>query len=72
MLQATKRLMRIVAGVTLILIGVIAGFIPILQGWIFILAGLALLGIKPHHIKEKYLAWKARWFKGSESSPDQD
>lgn len=30
-------------GLTLIAIGIVGGFIPILQGWVFILAGLAVL-----------------------------
>ncbi|NIM61935.1 MAG: hypothetical protein GTO30_09845, partial [Acidobacteria bacterium] len=30
-------------GLILIAIGVIGGFVPILQGWVFILAGLAVL-----------------------------
>ena len=32
-----------VVGLTLIAIGIVGGFIPILQGWIFIVAGLAVL-----------------------------
>lgn len=32
-----------VAGLALIAIGVIGGFVPILQGWVFVLAGLAVL-----------------------------
>ncbi len=32
-----------VVGVTLILAGIVMGFVPILQGWVFILAGLAVL-----------------------------
>ena len=37
------RAIRITAGVVLILAGVVGGFIPILQGWVFILAGISLL-----------------------------
>ena len=47
-----KIVIRKVIGITLIIIGVISGFIPIIQGWVFILAGLALLGIKKKHIKK--------------------
>ncbi len=32
-----------VIGLTLIAAGVVAGFIPVIQGWPFILAGLAIL-----------------------------
>jgi len=44
MLKATARkIFDWAAGLTLIGVGIVGGFIPILQGWIFILAGLALL-----------------------------
>jgi len=32
-----------VIGLTLIAVGIVGGFIPVLQGWPFILAGLAIL-----------------------------
>jgi len=32
-----------IVGIVLIVIGVIGGFVPILQGWVFVLAGLAIL-----------------------------
>ncbi len=32
-----------VIGLTLIAVGVAAGFIPVIQGWPFVLAGLAIL-----------------------------
>lgn len=34
---------KIIVGFALLLFGVIGGFIPILQGWVFVLAGLAIL-----------------------------
>jgi len=37
------RVARISAGGLLLLIGIIGGFIPVLQGWVFILAGLAVM-----------------------------
>ncbi len=37
------RTLRLVCGSALILIGVIGGFVPILQGWIFVVAGLTLM-----------------------------
>lgn len=39
--------LRLTAGVLLIIAGVISGFLPIIQGWMLILAGLALLA--PHY-----------------------
>lgn len=38
-----RRIVEWVLGLTLIAIGVIGAFVPILQGWVFVLAGLALL-----------------------------
>jgi hypothetical protein len=43
-----------VSGLLLIVIGVIGGFVPILQGWVFILAGLAILS--------KHSPLARRWF----------
>ena len=40
-----------VLGIFLILIGIISGFIPIIQGWIFVLAGLLLLGFTRKDIR---------------------
>lgn len=38
-----RRIVRNLVGVMLIAIGIVGGFIPILQGWLFILAGLLLI-----------------------------
>ena len=40
------KIVSISLGSLLILLGIVAGFVPILQGWLLILAGLALLS--PH------------------------
>jgi uncharacterized membrane protein YbaN (DUF454 family) len=37
------RIARLSIGALLIVVGVIGGFIPVLQGWIFVLGGLSLL-----------------------------
>ncbi len=37
-------IIKVIAGVTLIIIGLIGGLIPIFQGWIFGIPGLMLLG----------------------------
>lgn len=37
------RYARLAIGLLLIVLGVIGGFIPILQGWVFVLAGLTLM-----------------------------
>ena len=38
-----KRILRITAGFALLLVGAICGLIPVVQGWVFGLAGLAML-----------------------------
>lgn len=38
-----KKVLYTVAGVALIAVGAFMGFVPVLQGWIFALAGLYLL-----------------------------
>jgi uncharacterized membrane protein YbaN (DUF454 family) len=37
------RVARLGVGSVLILVGVVGGFIPVFQGWVFVLAGLSLL-----------------------------
>lgn len=39
-----KKQLRRIAGVLLIIAGIISFFLPVLQGWLFILLGLILLG----------------------------
>ena len=38
-----KQTIKITIGVTLVIIGIIGGFIPIFQGWIFGIPGLVIL-----------------------------
>ena len=40
---ALKKLARITFGVVLVIIGIIGGFLPILQGWMFLIPGLIIL-----------------------------
>lgn len=42
-----KRGVRAAAGIGLIVLGIIGGFLPVIQGWVFILGGLSLLA--PRH-----------------------
>jgi uncharacterized membrane protein YbaN (DUF454 family) len=48
-LRQTLKALRIALGVTLILVGIIGLFVPVLQGILFILLGLAIL--EAHFIK---------------------
>ena len=41
--RPVRRIVDWVVGLTLIGVGIVGGFVPILQGWVFILAGLAVL-----------------------------
>ena len=51
-----KKIIRNVIAILLILIGVIGGFIPILQGWIFVLTGYIILDYKKKkHYEQKTL-----------------
>ncbi len=43
MVRQIRRVVTIVVGVSLLAIGVVGGFIPVFQGWIFVLLGLMVL-----------------------------
>ena len=43
-MKSINKILRVVAGIILIIIGLIGGLIPIFQGWIFGIPGLMLLG----------------------------
>jgi uncharacterized protein (TIGR02611 family) len=43
-LQQAKRVIRIVVGFTVVVIGIVGLFLPVLQGIIMIIVGLAILG----------------------------
>lgn len=49
------KILKNMAGVTLIGVGIIGLFVPILQGILMIIAGLLLMGVKKEQIK--------KWFK---------
>ena len=53
--QAT-RVLRLSAGSVLLFIGVIGGFIPVLQGWLFILAGLSIMAPESRRARS-WLDW---------------
>ena len=50
--MAIVKALKITLGVILIIIGIISGPIPIVQGWIFIVFGLLLIGVKKETIKK--------------------
>ena len=43
MKRQVERATRLVLGSILLLIGFIGGFIPVMQGWIFVIAGLTIM-----------------------------
>lgn len=56
--SSSKRLGRLIIGYCLIVFGILGGFLPILQGWIFIVLGLLLL--KDHARWARILSIKMR------------
>ncbi len=46
------KIFKRIAGIILIIIGVIGLFLPIIQGVLLIIAGLLLLGVKKEQVKE--------------------
>jgi len=52
MREYIKKIGRISLGILLLLIGVIGGFIPVLQGWVFVLLGLEVLSKDVPFIKK--------------------
>lgn len=43
MVRRVRKIVDWILGLTLIAAGVVGGFVPILQGWVLVLAGLAIL-----------------------------
>ena len=41
--QAVRKVGRISLGILLVILGIIGGFVPILQGWMFMIPGLLIL-----------------------------
>ena len=54
---------RNIAGVLLILLGVVSGFLPILQGWVFIVIGLGLIDHPLKHRAHGWLAHRSRAYR---------
>jgi uncharacterized membrane protein YbaN (DUF454 family) len=50
------RVFRLTVGSILLIVGVIGGFIPVFQGWVFVLAGLGLLSQESEHAR-RLLEW---------------
>lgn len=86
MVRQIRRLVTIIVGALFIVAGVISGFLPFLQGWIFILIGLMLLAKEVpfvHHkleqVKHRFPKQteqlhrlKARLFPGRAAAPSTD
>lgn len=71
MRRQALRIARLSAGSVLILVGVIGGFIPVLQGWVFIVAGLSILAQESDRARA-LLDWvreRARGLTGREPIP---
>jgi uncharacterized membrane protein YbaN (DUF454 family) len=56
----------ITLGVFFLLLGVIGGFLPVIQGWIFVLIGLALLAEELPWVRRRLERLKTRFPKQAE------
>ena len=56
-----KKTLRITAGVLFLLLGIIGGFLPIVQGWIFGLIGFYLLSYDIPIVRRQFRRLKARF-----------
>lgn len=54
------RATRLVAGILMLLAGAVGGLLPILQGWIFVLAGLMLLAPESRFIRKRIVWTRTR------------
>jgi uncharacterized membrane protein YbaN (DUF454 family) len=61
------RVLRLSAGSVLLLVGVIGGFIPVLQGWLFILAGLSIMAPESQRARS-WLDWVKKHLRRKESA----
>jgi uncharacterized membrane protein YbaN (DUF454 family) len=57
----SKRLIKILTGSFLIVLGIISGFLPILQGWIFIGLGLLILSEEVPFLKKYRLRLEQKY-----------
>jgi uncharacterized membrane protein YbaN (DUF454 family) len=58
------RILRLTAGWSLIAVGVVGLFLPILQGFLFIFSGLAILSTESpwaRRLLDKLKAWRKDW-----------
>jgi len=56
-----KRIARLLAGIVFIVLGIIGLFLPVLQGILFILAGLLLLAPYSYHVRRLLSALKRKY-----------
>lgn len=50
-----RKVLRNIAAVLLLLLGIVGGFIPILQGWMFIIAAFAVADFERKHALMRWL-----------------
>jgi hypothetical protein len=66
-----RKIVDWIVGIALILIGVAVGPVPVVQGWVFVLAGLAVLSSHNRHARAILDRVKeiARRVRGKKASP---
>jgi hypothetical protein len=56
------RVLRNVGGILLLLLGIVGLFLPVLQGWLFIVLGLGLIDLPiKHRLHQRAKRW--RWYR---------
>lgn len=61
MVRQIRRTVTIALGLLFLLLGVISGFLPIIQGWIFVLIGLTLLAKELPFVHHRLERLKSRF-----------
>lgn len=68
--RQVERALRLSLGSVLLLVGFIGGFIPVLQGWIFILGGLTVMAPESRRAR-RALDWAKRRVKRERQADDR-
>jgi len=68
---AIRKILRLFLGLLLVVVGIIGGFVPILQGWMFLIPGLIILADYFPPIR-RLVEWaKRKAGKSTENRPPQ-
>ena len=65
-----RRIVRLIVGITLVLLGILGLILPIMPGWVFLIPGLVILGDYFPPIQRLIVWAKARAAKAGFWNPD--